>query len=154
MIEEAVFILRLLFYFISHEEQFEGESSFWWFIVPDIRQEECVLCVMESEVSWRQSPDPRNTKSIRYNQLDEFAKQNEAQNYTDIEMDTMKVHGTKVISLTTRGLTDVRTKARNTVETRLGSRHLFGYKLCLLKSYVTIFTKLSILLTLWGSALR
>jgi hypothetical protein len=34
---------------------------------------------VESEGSWRQSSDPRNTNIIRHTQWDEFAKQNEVQ---------------------------------------------------------------------------
>jgi hypothetical protein len=34
---------------------------------------------MESEGSWRQNSDPRNTNIIRHKVWDEFAKQNEVQ---------------------------------------------------------------------------
>ena len=36
-----------------------------------------VRCEAESEGSWRQSSEPRNTNHIRHFQQDEFAKQNE-----------------------------------------------------------------------------
>ena len=38
-----------------------------------------VRCEAESEGSWRQNPEPRNTNCIRHNQLDEIAKQIEVQ---------------------------------------------------------------------------
>ena len=42
----------------------------------------------ESEGSWRQSSDPRNTNIIRHIRLDEFAKQNEVQ----------KLHGDRSVN--------------------------------------------------------
>ena len=45
-------------------------------------------CEVESEGSWRQSSDPRNTNIIRHIRLDEFAKQNEVQ----------KLHGDRSVN--------------------------------------------------------
>ena len=70
---------------------------------------------VESEGSWRQSSDPRNTNIIRHIRLDEFAQQNEVQ----------KLHGNRSVNdagTWNEGYLSYRGRSHRRVETKYEAR--------------------------------
>jgi len=70
---------------------------------------------VESEGSWRQSSDPRNTNIIRHIRLDEFAKQNEVR----------KLHGNRSVNdagTWNEGYLSYRGRSHKRVETKYEAR--------------------------------
>ena len=64
---------------------------------------------VESEGSWRQSPGPRNTNTIRQTLLwTSLPNKAKSKDYTDIVLYMVRVDGMKVYRLTMGDLTDVR----------------------------------------------